>query len=72
MPVVPLHIAGVRQTPPRGIRKTERRPLRLLFGAALEPELFQGSNGTTNSYEVYRDIAVALRRRVEDLGRKNI
>jgi 1-acyl-sn-glycerol-3-phosphate acyltransferase len=72
LPVVPLHIAGVRQVSLRGTRKPERQPLRLLFGAALEPQLFAGGNGAANSYEVYREIAVALRRRVENLGRKNI
>ncbi|MCH2662384.1 hypothetical protein MK163_18235, partial [bacterium] len=71
LPVVPLHIAGVRQASLQG-RKPERQPLRLLFGAALEPQLFAGGNGAANSYEVYREIAVALRRRVENLGRKNI
>ena len=71
LPVVPLHIAGVRQASLQG-RKPERQPLRLLFGAALEPQLFAGGNGAANSYEVYHEITVALRRRVENLGRKNI
>ena len=70
--VVPLHIAGVRKARARVTHKPERRPVRLLFGAALEPDLFDRGNGAANSYEVYREIASALRRRVEDLGRKNI
>jgi len=70
--VVPLHIAGVRKAQARATHKPERRPVRLLFGAALEPDLFDQGNSAGNSYEVYREIASALRRRVEDLGRKNI
>jgi long-chain acyl-CoA synthetase len=72
VPVVPLHIAGTQQALPRGTHKPERHPLRLLFGEALETAPFKDRNGSLNPYEGYREIAEALKRQIEALGRKNI
>ncbi len=66
-PVVPLHIAGTREALPKGTRTPSRHPLRLLFGPPLATTSFKGS-----PYEIYYEIAAALKRQIETLGRKNI
>ena len=72
VPVVPVHIAGTQEALPKGTRKPARHPLRLLFGEALEMAPFKGRDGGLSPYEIYREIAAALKRRIEALGRKNI
>jgi len=69
---VPLHIAGTQEALPRGSKKPARHPLRLLFGPPFESDSCKKSDGGLNSYEVYREIAESLKRRIEALGRKNI
>ncbi len=71
-PVVPLHIAGTREALPKGTRKPARHPLRLLFGPPLETISFKGCTETLSPYEIYYEIAAALKRQIEALGRKNI
>ncbi len=66
-PVVPLHIAGTREALPEGTRTPSRHPLRLLFGPPLTAAPFKGT-----PYEIYYEIAAALKRQVAALGRKNI
>ena len=72
VPVVPLHIAGTQEALPRGSKKPARHPLRLLFGPPFESDSCKKSDDGLNSYEVYREIAESLKRRIEALGRKNI
>ena len=72
VPVVPLHIAGTREALPEGTRKPTRHPLRLLFGHPLETTSFKGCAETLSPYEIYYEIAAALKRQIEALGRRNI
>ena len=72
MPVVPLHIAGTREALPKGTRTPARHPLRLLFGPPLETTSFKGRAEALSPYEIYYEIAAALKRQIEALGRKNI
>ncbi|MYI63508.1 MAG: AMP-binding protein [Gemmatimonadetes bacterium] len=71
-PVVPLHIAGTREALPKGTRTPSRHPLRLLFGLPLETTSFKEHSETLSPYEIYYEIAAALKRQIEALGRKNI
>lgn len=71
-PVVPLHIAGTREALPKGTRKPARHPLRLLFGPPLTTTSFKERSETLSPYEMYYEIAAALKRQIEALGRKNI
>ena len=71
-PVVPLHIAGTREALPKGTRTPSRHPLRLLFGPPVETTSFKGRDETLSPYEIYYEIAAALKRQIEALGRKNI
>lgn len=71
-PVVPLHIAGTGEALPKGTRKPVRHPLRLLFGPPLETSAFKGCVEPLSPYEMYYEIAAALKRQIEALGRKNI
>ena len=71
-PVVPLHIAGTREALPKGTRTPSRHPLRLLFGSPLETTSFKESAEALSPYEIYYEIAAALKRQIEALGRKNI
>ena len=71
-PVVPLHIAGTREALPKGTRTPSRHPLRLLFGPPVETTSFKGRAAALSPYEIYYEIAAALKRQIEALGRKNI
>ena len=71
-PVVPLHIAGTREALPKGTRTPSRHPLRLLFGPPVETTSFKESAEALSPYEIYYEIAAALKRQIEALGRKNI
>ena len=71
-PVVPLHIAGTHEALPKGTRTPSRHPLRLLFGSPLETTSFKEHSETLSPYEIYYEIAAALKRQIEALGRKNI
>ena len=71
-PVVPLHIAGTREALPKGTRTPSRHPLRLLFGSPLETTSFKERAEALSPYEIYYEIAAALKRQIEALGRKNI
>ena len=71
-PVVPLHIAGTHEALPKGTRTPSRHPLRLLFGPPLETISFKESAQALSPYEIYYEIAAALKRQIEALGRKNI
>ena len=71
-PVVPLHIAGTHEAMPKGTRTPSRHPLRLLFGPPLETTSFKESAEALSPYEIYYEIAAALKRQIEALGRKNI
>ena len=71
-PVVPLHIAGTHEALPKGTRTPSRHPLRLLFGLPLETTSFKEHSETLSPYEIYYEIAAALKRQIEALGRKNI
>ena len=71
-PVVPLHIAGTHEAMPKGTRTPSRHPLRLLFGPPLETTSFKGAAEALSPYEIYYEIAAALKRQIEELGRKNI
>ncbi|MCY3667779.1 MAG: AMP-binding protein [Gemmatimonadetes bacterium] len=71
-PVVPLHIAGTHEALPKGTRTPSRHPLRLLFGLPLETTSFKERSETLSPYEIYYEIAAALKRQIEALGRKNI
>ena len=71
-PVVPLHIAGTHEALPKGTRTPSRHPLRLLFGPPLETTSFKESAEALSPYEIYYEIAAALKRQIEALGRKNI
>ena len=71
-PVVPLHIAGTHEALPKGTRTPSRHPLRLLFGPPMETTSFKERNETLSPYEIYYEIAAALKRQIEALGRKNI
>ena len=71
-PVVPLHIAGTHEALPKGTRTPSRHPLRLLFGPPLETTSFKERSETLGPYEIYYEIASALKRQIEALGRKNI
>ena len=71
-PVVPLHIAGTHEALPKGTRTPSRHPLRLLFGSPLETTSFKESAEALSPYEIYYEIAAALKRQIEALGRKNI
>ena len=71
-PVVPLHIAGTHEALPKGTRTPSRHPLRLLFGPPLETTSFKKSAEALSPYEIYYEIAAALKRQIEGLGRKNI
>ena len=69
---MPLHIAGTREALPKGTRTPSRHPLRLLFGSPLETTSFKESAEALSPYEIYYEIAAALKRQIEALGRKNI
>ena len=71
-PVVPLHIAGTREALPKGTRTPARHPLRLLFGPPLETTSFKEHAEALSPYEIYYELAAALKRQIEALGRKNI
>ena len=71
-PIVPLHIAGTHEALPKGTRTPSRHPLRLLFGPPLETTSFKESAAALSPYEIYYEIAAALKRQIEALGRKNI
>ena len=71
-PVVPLHIAGTHEALPKGTRTPSRHPLRLLFGPPLETTSFKESAEALSPYEIYYEIAAALKRHIESLGRRNI
>ncbi len=71
-PVVPLHIAGTGEALPKGTRTPSRHPLRLLFGPPLATTSFKGRTQALSPYEIYYEIAAALKRHIEALGRKNI
>ena len=71
-PIVPLHIAGTHEALPKGTRTPSRHPLRLLFGPPLETTSFKESAEALSPYEIYYEIAAALKRQIEALGRKNI
>ena len=71
-PIVPLHIAGTHEALPKGTRTPSRHPLRLLFGSPLETTSFKEHSETLSPYEIYYEIAAALKRQIEALGRKNI
>ncbi len=71
-PVVPLHIAGTREALPKGTRTPTRHPLRLLFGSPVATTSFKGCATALSPYEIYYEIAAALKRQIEALGRKNI
>ena len=71
-PVVPLHIAGTREALPKGTRTPSRHPLRLLFAPPLEMTSFKGRTEALSPYEIDYEIAAALKRQIEALGRKNI
>ncbi|MYK41666.1 MAG: AMP-binding protein, partial [Gemmatimonadetes bacterium] len=71
-PIVPLHIAGTHEALPKGTRTPSRHPLRLLFGLPLETTSFKEHSETLSPYEIYYEIAAALKRQIEALGRKNI
>ena len=70
--VVPLHIAGTHEALPKGTRTPSRHPLRLLFGLPLETTSFKEHSETLSPYEIYYEIAAALKRQIEALSRKNI
>ena len=70
--VVPLHIAGTHEALPKGTRTPSRHPLRLLFGLPLETTSFKERSETLSPYEIYYEIASALKRQIEALSRKNI
>ena len=68
VPVVPAHIRGTYEALPKGNTRPQRQPVHLRFGAALEVAPYAARRPQLNSYEVYREIAEALHRRIEALG----
>lgn len=68
VPVVPAHIRGTYEALPKGNRRPQRQPVRLRFGPPLEIEAYAARRPQLNHYEVYREIAEALHRRIEALG----
>lgn len=68
VPVVPAHIRGTYEALPKGNRRPKRQPVHLRFGAPLEVEPYAARRPQLSSYEVYREIAEALHRRIEALG----
>ena len=68
VPVVPAHIRGTYEALPKGNRRPQRQPVCLRFGAALEVAPYAARRPQLSSYEVYREIAEALHRRIEALG----
>jgi long-chain acyl-CoA synthetase len=68
VPVVPAHIRGTYEVLPKGNRRPQRQPVRLRFGPPLEVSAYAARRPQLSSYEVYREIAEALHRRIEALG----
>jgi long-chain acyl-CoA synthetase len=68
VPVVPAHIRGTYEALPKGNRRPQRQPVRLRFGPPLEVAPHAARRPQLSSYEVYREIAEELHRRVEALG----
>jgi len=68
VPIVPVHIRGTYEALPKGRRRPQRQPVRLRFGRPLEMGPYAARRQKLSSYEVYREIAEALRRRIEALG----
>ena len=71
VPIVPVHISGTYQALPKGKHRPGRHPIRLLFGEPLEMDSFRARADGLSSYEVYREIAEALRRDIERLTAEN-
>ncbi|MBM3279944.1 MAG: AMP-binding protein [Candidatus Handelsmanbacteria bacterium] len=67
-PVVPVHIRGTYEALPKGNHRPQRQPVRLRFGPPLEIAPYAARRGALGSYEVYREIAEELHRRIEALG----
>ncbi|MCC7263558.1 MAG: 1-acyl-sn-glycerol-3-phosphate acyltransferase, partial [Candidatus Latescibacteria bacterium] len=68
VPVVPAHIRGTYEALPKGNRRPQRQPVLLRFGPPLEMGPYRARRPQLSSYEVYREIAEALHRRIEALG----
>ncbi len=68
VPVVPAHIRGTYEALPKGNSRPQRQPVRLRFGPPLHIEPYAARRPQLSNYEVYREIAEALHRRIEALG----
>ncbi|MEW6754110.1 MAG: SDR family oxidoreductase [Candidatus Latescibacterota bacterium] len=71
VPVVPLHIRGTYEALPRGRRRPGHHPIRLLFGAPLEPPPQARRRGGENRYDAYREVVEELRCQLERLAADN-
>lgn len=68
LPVLPVHISDGCRGPAAGARTGSRRRIQLRIGKPLCPEPFRNRPDLLTPYDVYREIAEALRRRIQALG----
>jgi long-chain acyl-CoA synthetase len=64
LPVVPVRLDGAFAAWPKG-GKMQRRPLQVRFGEPVEMQAYLLKRQRFNPYEIYREIAEELRRRIE-------
>lgn len=69
VPIVPVHISGTYRALPKSSQRLRRHPITVCLGPPMEVGVYRARREQVGSYEAYREIAEALQRRVEALGR---